>query len=146
MIEPFESEVRVYTDGRFPSLKIVNRGDTWFTVYEEHEDVDHFRGIESSDSEQVSEPFAQRRAKAYFNALEANNSQRWADVYGDPTLYSEPEKPAQPSEPAEDVDALIAAARAETDPVKAQEMRTHALRLMSRESVAQQLVKDLLAS
>jgi len=146
MIEPVDSGERIYTDPRFPTLSIVNLGDTWFTVYEDGQDVDQFRGIESSDSEQVSEQFAARRAAAYFRAMEANQSQHWADVYGDPTLYAQPDEPAAPSEPVEDLDALIAAARSEPDPTKAQEMRTRALLLMRGESVAKQLVTDLLES
>lgn len=146
MIEPIESGERVYTDERFPSLRIVNLGDTWFTVYEDGQDVDQFRGIESIDSEQVSEEFAERRARAYFRALEANQGQHWAEVYGDPTLHSEPEEPVAPSEPVEDLDALISAARSEPDAQKAQDMRSRALRMMSRESVARQVVTDLLES
>lgn len=138
--ESFETGRRVYTDDRFPDVEVVNEGGPHFLVFERgrggvYEPIDDFKGFEQPGMAQVSESFAQRRAKAYFNYLSESNIPEVMD-------YEDEEKPEHPT--TEDVDDIIARARAEADPEKAAELKQQALRQMSFESVAEQLVEHWL--
>lgn len=59
---------RVYTDERFPDAEVVNFGGTEFLIFRGGQPIDAFTSYET-ESEQVSEPFAQRRASDYFNRI-----------------------------------------------------------------------------
>src|SRR5882724_3257846 len=67
---------RVFTDGRFPGVEVVNYGDIQFFEVVEGKAVHEFTACEKESSE-VSDSFAERRAKDYFDRLA---SQREAPV------------------------------------------------------------------
>lgn len=65
---------RSYTDERFPGIEVQNFGETRFFVVERgNNTVREFTAYET-DSSRVSESFAQRRAKDYFDRLEERSS------------------------------------------------------------------------
>jgi len=59
---------RIYTDERFPGVEVVNFGDTKFLGTKDGQKVHEFVSHET-DREVVSEAFAQRRARDYFEML-----------------------------------------------------------------------------
>lgn len=137
----FDTGQRIYTDERYPDISVVNSGGPHFEVYQrmpsgDAQPIDEFTGYEVPGADEVSEEFAHRRARSYFNEL-ANST------IPDAMDYEEEEKPEHPS--TQDVDDIIAQARAEADPAKAEELKKQALRLMNFESVAEALVEHALA-
>lgn len=151
-------EPRVYTDERLPSLKIVNQGDTRFMVYEDGVELHTFVAYEQPGVNETSEQFAQGRAKAYFDFM----SQTYAPMEPGEDIPIEHKQPPsrldwKPSErgvnplagmremTSQDVEAIIAAARAEPDEEKAAALRQQALSMMQQqESVAQRVARLLL--
>ena len=142
---------RVYTDNRFPGVEVVNNGDTTFVIQENGQSIGRFLASET-DAPNVSEAFAQRRAKAYFERRHINSvpeqavsirRKRLSDSSA-PVRKQVALKPRAPA--AVDLDALIARARTEPDPVKAAALKKQAIDLMAKEeSVAKQVVGSLLS-
>jgi len=81
---------RVYTDERFPEVEVVNHGGTQFLVLQNGELTDEFTSYET-ESNSVSEEYAQRRAHDYFNRVAAHS-----------------EQPEQSAAPVDDLPALPA--------------------------------------
>jgi hypothetical protein len=127
---------RVYTDECLPGVTIVNQGGPLFEVLSDGVLVTTFKGYESRFSEKVSEAFAKRCARAYMDRLIESSSSET----GTEEKFDAPHR--KPS--TEEVDQLIAQARAEKDPAKAKELKRRALHLMANESVAEQVVATLL--
>lgn len=63
------SEPRIYTDPRYPGVEIRNEGGTHFSVLERGVLRESFVGRERRGVALVSEPFAARRATAYFERM-----------------------------------------------------------------------------
>ena len=142
---------RVYTDNRFLGVEVINNGDNTFVIQENGQLVGHFLASET-DAPSVSEAFAQRRAKAYFERRYANSvpeqvvsirRNRLSDSSAPVRKQAAP-KPMVAA--AVDLDALIARARTEPDPDKAAALKKQAIELMAKEeSVAKQVVGSLLS-
>lgn len=108
---------RVYTDPRFPNVEVVNDGDTAFHVVVDGEPQDQFVASEDIASTEVSDGFAQRQAKEYFDyrASQTSGDDDWRqDFGGGGTALAEP-KPGkrklgvrhEPGEqPADDADVF----------------------------------------
>lgn len=149
--------MREFTDERFENLVITNDGSTLFQVQELNpggmfEPVDEFRAVEVQGQDTVSEQFAQRRAQIYFDRMA---------VSGEPGaeggVATAPSAPAQPRSrldwqpkpvkprgvnplagmremTPQDVETVMAGARAEQDPAKSRSLRQQALSMMAQES------------
>ena len=166
---------RVYTDDRFPALEIHNFGSPMFVIFEKDEATGRFHEIgsfvayEKAGVDLVTEPFAQRRAKVYFEHM--------AKTHSGPEAMDEPEGEAVPIKSAnrfnwqpggqataqakaqgvnplagmremtqQDVDDVLALARNEADPQKRQALLRQATSMMAQqESAAQRVVRILLS-
>lgn len=143
---------RVYTDERFPGFQIVNNGSGTFEVWDGSEISTTFESWENPDGT-VSEPFAARRAKDYFDAwaktdLRGEFERQFLDASPEAMdrrdhtdVFNAPERGPTASE----IDTLMARERVETDPAKKQQLQHHILNLMRKEeSLAQAVVRHLL--
>jgi len=137
---------RVYTDERFPGYEIVNNGSGTFEVYERGQPITTFESWENQDGT-VSEPFAARRARDYFD--------RWArmDLSGEIAAQAEepaeevPAPQAEPGELTRTIDDLMAQQRLEQDPQRKAAIQQQIMQLMRREeSVAAAVVNHLIAN
>jgi hypothetical protein len=134
---------RVYTDNRFPDFQIVNNGSGTFEVWEGSQISTTFESWENPDGT-VSEPFAARRAKDYFDA--------WAktDLTGEferqlMDVSPEAMDTLERSPTASEIDTLMAMERVEADPTKKEQLRQQLLNLMRQEeSLARAAVNHLL--
>jgi hypothetical protein len=154
-------ERRIYTDGRFPDLEVHNFGSPTFVILEKdpttgsfHE-IDQFVAFEKPGVDFVSEPFAQRRAKACFDLMAKHGPVMAGpedDTVPSNRLNWQPRQ--QGVNPLagmremtpQDVDSVIAAARAEQDPEKRKALFQQATSMMAQqESAAQRVVRILLS-
>ena len=63
------ADTRIYTDDRFPGLEVINEGTQFRVCTPKEGAVDQFQGQERCGSAEVSEAFAERRARLYFDRL-----------------------------------------------------------------------------
>lgn len=142
---------RVYTDERFPGYEIVNHGNGVFDIYDHGQKIADFESWENPDGT-VSEAFAARRARAYFD--------RWAnmDLSGEHEEQMRALDPEEvdaadhtdilnnpPKSPTEQIDNLMAQERLEQDPKRKEQLRNQIMALMRREeSLAEAVVAHLL--
>jgi hypothetical protein len=93
---------RVYTDPRFPQHEVVNDGDTVFHVILNGEPEDQFVASEDIARDEVSDEFAQRQAKEYFDFLASKQGGEddWRqDFTGGGTALAEPKPRRKPPGP-----------------------------------------------
>lgn len=113
---------RVYTDERFPGIEVINDGDNAFHVVINGEPQDQFVASEDITRAEVSDAFAAREARAYFEFLASQRSddESWRqDFTGGGAALAEP-KPGkrklgvnhEPGEqPVDDADVFNAPVR-----------------------------------
>ncbi len=171
---PDGGERRVYTDERMPGIEIHNDGGPMFMVVDVQSGnpIDEFKARERIGVDAVSEPFAQRRAREYFDRMAEAEGAEVAGAGGEPEGAAQAGAEPQPVNrlqwkakaqpplhpkgrlgPARlgnvmvpaDVDAIIARIRSERDPQAAAALKRQALSMMAQEeSVAQRVVRLLL--
>ena len=143
---------RVYTDERFPGCRIINDGTEVFRVYYRNKLLQSFETYEDpgsvqTDNEKISEIFAERRARDYFDRWHKMEHDQPGDlIQHTVALPPEGTEVEPPADVTQTIDDLMAKLKMERSPTRQKALKRQIMYLMQQEgSVAVAVVNDLIA-